>query len=57
MGKGFLTGRFDENAKFDSPDFRSTLSKTKIGILDSGLMGDACRAPGAVRPERDIIMA
>ncbi len=27
LGKGFLTGRFDETAKFDSTDFRSTLPR------------------------------
>jgi aryl-alcohol dehydrogenase-like predicted oxidoreductase len=27
LGKGFLTGRFDENAKFDSSDFRSKLPR------------------------------
>jgi aryl-alcohol dehydrogenase-like predicted oxidoreductase len=27
LGKGFLTGKFDENAKFDSSDFRSTLPR------------------------------
>jgi len=27
LGKGFLTGRFDENAKFDSSDFRSSLPR------------------------------
>jgi len=27
LGKGFLTGRFDENAKFDTSDFRSTLPR------------------------------
>jgi aryl-alcohol dehydrogenase-like predicted oxidoreductase len=27
LGKGFLTGRIDENAKFDSSDFRSTLPR------------------------------
>jgi aryl-alcohol dehydrogenase-like predicted oxidoreductase len=27
LGKGFLTGRFDETAKFDSSDFRSTLPR------------------------------
>ena len=27
LGKGFLTGRFDENAKFDSTDFRSKLPR------------------------------
>ena len=27
LGKGFLTGKIDENAKFDSSDFRSTLPR------------------------------
>ncbi len=27
LGKGFLTGKFDETAKFDSSDFRSTLPR------------------------------
>jgi aryl-alcohol dehydrogenase-like predicted oxidoreductase len=27
LGKGFLTGKFDENSKFDSTDFRSTLPR------------------------------
>jgi aryl-alcohol dehydrogenase-like predicted oxidoreductase len=27
VGKGFLTGKIDENAKFDSSDFRSTLRR------------------------------
>ena len=27
LGKGFLTGQFDENSKFDSTDFRSTLPR------------------------------
>ena len=27
LGKGFLTGKIDENAKFDSTDFRSTLRR------------------------------
>jgi aryl-alcohol dehydrogenase-like predicted oxidoreductase len=27
LGKGFLTGRIDENTKFDSSDFRSTLPR------------------------------
>ena len=27
LGKGFLTGKFDANAKFDSSDFRSTLPR------------------------------
>ena len=27
LGRGFLTGKIDENAKFDSSDFRSTLPR------------------------------
>ena len=27
LGKGFLTGKIDENASFDSSDFRSTLPR------------------------------
>ena len=27
LGKGFLTGKMDANAKFDSSDFRSTLPR------------------------------
>ena len=27
LGKGFLTGKIDENTKFDSTDFRSTLPR------------------------------
>jgi aryl-alcohol dehydrogenase-like predicted oxidoreductase len=27
LGKGFLTGKIDENSKFDSTDFRSTLPR------------------------------
>src|SRR5258708_14692575 len=27
LGKGFLTGKIDENATFDSTDFRSTLPR------------------------------
>ena len=27
LGKGFLTGKIDENAKFESNDFRSTLPR------------------------------
>jgi aryl-alcohol dehydrogenase-like predicted oxidoreductase len=43
LGKGFLTGKIDENAKFDSSDFRSTLprftpgdpgaDRTRLGIV------------------------
>ncbi len=42
LGKGFLTGKIDENAKFDSSDFRSTLPrftpealKTNQALIDS----------------------
>ena len=41
LGKGFLTGKIDENAKFDSSDFRSTLPrftpealKTNQAVID-----------------------
>jgi aryl-alcohol dehydrogenase-like predicted oxidoreductase len=41
LGKGFLTGKIDENAKFDSSDFRSTLPrftpealKANQGLID-----------------------
>jgi aryl-alcohol dehydrogenase-like predicted oxidoreductase len=27
LGKGFLTGKIDENTKFDSNDFRNTLPR------------------------------
>jgi aryl-alcohol dehydrogenase-like predicted oxidoreductase len=33
LGKGFLTGKIDENAKFDSSDFRSTLPRFKPEAL------------------------
>src|SRR5258705_6245712 len=33
LGKGFLTGKIDENAKFDSTDFRSTLPRFKPEAL------------------------
>jgi aryl-alcohol dehydrogenase-like predicted oxidoreductase len=33
LGKGFLTGKIDENAKFDSSDFRSTLPRFTPGAL------------------------
>ena len=33
LGKGFLTGKIDENAKFDSTDFRSTLPRFTPGAL------------------------
>jgi len=33
LGKGFLTGKIDENAKFDTSDFRSTLPRFTPGAL------------------------
>src|SRR5947199_4030582 len=33
LGKGFLTGAIDENAKFDSSDFRSTLPRFRPAAL------------------------
>ena len=33
LGKGFLTGKIDENAKFDSSDFRSTLPRFRPAAL------------------------
>jgi aryl-alcohol dehydrogenase-like predicted oxidoreductase len=33
LGKGFLTGKIDENAKFDSSDFRSALPRFKPEAL------------------------
>jgi aryl-alcohol dehydrogenase-like predicted oxidoreductase len=33
LGKGFLTGKIDEHAKFDSSDFRSTLPRFKPEAL------------------------
>src|SRR5881392_745279 len=35
LGKGFLTGKIDENAKFDSSDFRSTLPRFTPEALSS----------------------
>jgi aryl-alcohol dehydrogenase-like predicted oxidoreductase len=55
LGKGFLTGKIDENAKFDSSDFRSTLprftpealsaNQALIGLLTS--MGERKKATPA----------
>jgi aryl-alcohol dehydrogenase-like predicted oxidoreductase len=52
LGKGFLTGRFDENAKFDSTDFRSKLPrftpealKANQAVVD--LLGRIARQKGA----------
>src|SRR5437868_2949219 len=33
LGKGFLTGKIDENAKFDSSDFRGTLPRFRPAAL------------------------
>ena len=45
LGKGFLTGRFDKNASFDSSDFRSIVPRFSPENLDANqvlvkLVGD-----------------
>jgi aryl-alcohol dehydrogenase-like predicted oxidoreductase len=52
LGKGFLTGKIDENARFDSSDFRSTLPrftpealKTNQAVVD--LLGKIAKHKGA----------
>lgn len=52
LGKGFLTGKIDENSKFDSSDFRSTLPrftpealKTNQALID--LLGKIAKRKGA----------
>ena len=52
LGKGFLTGKIDENAKFESSDFRSTLPrftpealKTNQALID--LLGRIAKRTGA----------
>jgi aryl-alcohol dehydrogenase-like predicted oxidoreductase len=52
LGKGFLTGKIDENAKFDNSDFRSTLPrftpealKTNQALID--LLGRIARRKNA----------
>jgi len=52
LGKGFLTGKIDENAKFDSSDFRSTLPrftpealKTNQAMID--LLGSIAKGKNA----------
>ena len=52
LGKGFLTGKIDENAKFDSSDFRSTLPrftpealKTNQALID--LLGGIAKRKNA----------
>lgn len=45
LGKGFLTGKIDENATFDSSDFRSTLPRLdeNIGAVSVELTPDDLR--------------
>jgi aryl-alcohol dehydrogenase-like predicted oxidoreductase len=52
LGKGFLTGKIDENAKFESSDFRSTLPrftpealKTNQALID--LLGSTAKRKNA----------
>jgi aryl-alcohol dehydrogenase-like predicted oxidoreductase len=52
LGKGFLTGKIDENAKFDSTDFRSMLPrftpdalKTNQAVVD--MLGSIAKQKGA----------
>jgi len=52
LGKGFLTGKIDENAKFDSSDFRSTLPRFTPDALKANqalinLLGSIARQKNA----------
>jgi aryl-alcohol dehydrogenase-like predicted oxidoreductase len=52
LGKGFLTGKIDENAKFDSSDFRSTLPRFTPEALKAnqaliGLLGSIAKRKNA----------
>jgi aryl-alcohol dehydrogenase-like predicted oxidoreductase len=52
LGKGFLTGKMDENTKFGSSDFRSTLPRFTPEALKAnqavvGLLGKIARQKGA----------
>jgi len=52
LGKGFLTGKIDENAKFGSNDFRSTLPRFKPETLKANqavvdLLGRIAKQKGA----------
>lgn len=38
LGKGFLTGRMNENTKFDSKDFRSTVPRLSPGNLKANMV-------------------
>jgi aryl-alcohol dehydrogenase-like predicted oxidoreductase len=52
LGKGFLTGKIDENAKFDSTDFRSTLPRftpeaLKVNQALTNLLGSIAKRKNA----------
>lgn len=52
LGKGFLTGRFDENTRFDSSDFRSILPRFTPEALQAnqalvGLLGEVAKRKDA----------
>jgi aryl-alcohol dehydrogenase-like predicted oxidoreductase len=52
LGKGFLTGKIDENAKFESTDFRSKLPRFAPGALKANqavvdLLGRMAKQKGA----------
>jgi aryl-alcohol dehydrogenase-like predicted oxidoreductase len=52
LGKGFLTGKIDENAKFDSTDFRSTLPRFTPAALKANqalidLLGEIAKRKNA----------
>jgi aryl-alcohol dehydrogenase-like predicted oxidoreductase len=60
LGKGFLTGKIDENAKFDSSDFRSTLPRFTSEALKANqalikLLGSI--AEGKKAPPAQIALA
>ncbi len=63
LGKGFLTGKIDENATFDSSDFRSTLPRFTPEALKANqamvdLLGTHRRAEeGDARPDRARLAA
>jgi aryl-alcohol dehydrogenase-like predicted oxidoreductase len=56
LGKGFLTGKIDENAKFDSSDFRSTLPRFTSDALKANqalinLIGSIAERKKATPPQ------
>src|SRR6266478_1581037 len=62
LGKGFLTGKMDENTKFGSSDFRSTLPRFTPAALKANqavvdLLGRIAKQKGAtpVADERSVI--